>query len=79
MLTRRRTLELLARVLVEGTVVVEDVDESEVMPCTDGVVVGVVRGGDLHGTGTELHIDGDVVGDDGNESVEERMFREFAV
>ena len=58
--------ELLARVLVEGTVVVEDVDESEVMPCTDSVIVGVVRGGDLHGTGTELHVDGLRVGDDGH-------------
>ena len=56
----------LARVLVEGTVVVEDVDESEVMPCTDSVIVGVVRGGDLHGTGTELHVDGFRVGDDGH-------------
>lgn len=66
-------------VLVECPVVVEDVYEGQLVPHTDVVVVRVVRGGDLHGTSSELHVDGDGVGDNGDASVEEGVDSEFAV
>ncbi|KAI3493165.1 hypothetical protein L1887_42182 [Cichorium endivia] len=66
--TRREALHAgkVAAVFVEGTVVVEDVDELEVVALADLVIVGVVRRGDLDGTGSELHVDDDGVGDDGD-------------
>lgn len=72
-------LELLARILVERAVVVQDVYELELVPHPDLVIVRVVRGRDLHRTRPELHVDDDVVRDDRDEAVDERMFRKLAV
>lgn len=68
------SLELLSGVLVVGTVVVHQVDKLEVVPLSAFVIVGVVSGSDLDGSGSESHVDGDVIGNDGESSVDERVF-----
>ena len=72
-------LELRAGVVVERAIVVEDVDELELVPHADFVVVRVVCGSDLHGTRTKGHVDGDVICHDGDAPVKEGVLREFAV
>ena len=47
----------LSSVLVDETLVGEDVDEGELVPDADLVVVGVVGGGDLDGARAEVHLD----------------------
>jgi len=67
--TRLKTdLEPLSGVVVEGSVVVEKVDELEVVPLSTLVIVVVVSRSDLDGSGSEGHVDGDGVGDDGDSS-----------
>ena len=61
----------LAAVLVDGGVVVHDVDLGQVMALSDLEVVGVVGGRDLDDAGTEFPVD-ILVGDDRDLSVHER-------
>ena len=55
----------------------EDGDERQVMPLGAGVVVEVVRAGDLHAAGAEFAID-EVVGNDGNVAVVQRQLHPLA-
>jgi hypothetical protein len=43
------------------------------------IIVSVVRGGNLNGTGTKLHVDDNRVRDDWNSAVDERVDGEFSV
>jgi hypothetical protein len=72
-------LETLSGILVVGSVVVHQVDEFQVVPLSTFVVVVIVGRGDLDGTGTESHVDGDGVADDGDSSVDEWMDGKLAV
>ena len=63
---------LFRRVAVDGGFGREDVDQRQLVALADGVVVEVVRGGDLHHAGAELAVDV-VVGDDGDLAVAERQ------
>ena len=49
------------------------------MSNTNFIIVGIVRGSDLHGTGPELHVDGNGISDDRQTSIKEGMNREFAM
>ena len=49
------------------------------MPHSNLIIVRIVRGRDLDCSGTELHVDGDGVGDDGEAPGEEGVEGEFAV
>lgn len=72
-------LELLTRVFIKRTVIVQNIDEWQVMADSNLVIVWIMRRGDLHSAGTELHVDDDVVRDDGDAAVEEGVFGEFTV
>ena len=72
-------LEFLTSVRVKCTVIVQNVDELEFMADTDFVIIGIVRRCNLHGTCSELHVDGDFVGDNGYAAVDEGVFCELAV
>jgi hypothetical protein len=67
-------LELFSSVLVVCSIIVHQVDELEVVPLSTFVIVRVVSGGNLYGTGSESHVDGDGIGDDGESSVDEGVF-----
>ena len=66
-------------VSVERAVVVEDVDELELVAHADLVVIWIVRGRDLHRAGSECHVHNDVVRDNGDAAVQERVLRESTV
>jgi len=73
-------LEPLSSVVVEGSVVVEKIDKLEVVPLSTLVIVVIVSRSDLDGSGSESHVDGDGVGDDGNSSSrDERVDGELSV
>lgn len=72
-------LELLAGILIECTVVVQDVDEFQAMANADLVIVGIVCRRDLYGAGTERHVHDDVIRDNGYATVHEGMLGELAV
>lgn len=76
---RCRTHLVLAGVLVVRAIVVHQADELEVVPLSTLKIVRVVRRRDLDSTGTELHINGDAIGDDGNATSVEGVNDEFAV
>lgn len=59
-----------ASVIVDGALVIEDVDEGEVVPLAGIVIVGIMGGGDLHGSRTKGGIDHGV-GDDDEFAVDE--------
>lgn len=70
-------LESWSSVLVESTIIIQDVDDGELVSDADFVIVEVVSGSNLHGTGTEFHVDDYVVSDDRDFAVNERVFRKF--
>lgn len=72
-------LESFTGIVIVRSVVVHQVDEFQVVPLAAFVIVVVVRRGDLDGTGTKGHVDGDRVADDGDPSVNEGVFGELAV
>ena len=63
----------LPSVLIERAIVVQDIDERKFMPDTNFVIVGIVCWGNLDGSCSEFHIDGNRVGDNGDATVKERM------
>ncbi len=74
-LTCREAIEaaiLLRHFVVERRVLVEDVDERQVVPLADVVVVEVVPRSDLHAAGAERRI-GVVVTDDRNQALGQRQ------
>ena len=81
LLTDMETLHALVGTssVVEGAVVVQDVDKLEVVALADFVIVQIVGRRDLDSTGTELHIDGDLVGNDRNATIHEGMDSILAV
>ena len=78
-LSRITNLELLPSVGIECSVVVEDVDERKVVTDSDLVIVPIMCGGDLDGSGAELHIDDYRVGDYRDSAIDERMDGKFSV
>lgn len=72
-------LELITSVCVEGTIVVQDVDEFEVVSYTNFVIVRVVCGSNLHGASTKFHINDDRVGDDRNAAVKEGVLGKLSM
>lgn len=66
-------LELFSSILVVSSVVVHQVDKLEVVPLSTFVIVRVVSGSNLDGSGSERHVNGDAIGDDGESTVDERM------
>jgi hypothetical protein len=69
----------LSSIVIVGTIVVHEVDELKVVTLSTLVIVRIMSWGDLHGTGTKVHVDGDGVGDDGNAAVDERVHSELAM
>lgn len=68
-----------ASIRIDRAVVIEDVQELEVMPLANLVVVRVVRGRDLDRTRAEFHVR-ERVGNDGDPSCgDEGVLHEFAV
>lgn len=49
------------------------------MPQTNFVIVGIVCRRNLDSTSSELHVDNDRIGNDGNPSIKERVDYEFSV
>ena len=72
-----QALEALGAVLVDVRVEREDGDERQVVALRAGVVVEVVRAGDLQAAGAEIHVD-EIVGDDGNVAVAQRQLDPLA-
>jgi len=72
-------LESLPGVGIEGSVVVEDVDEREVVADSNLIIVSIVRRGNLDSSSTELHVDDDGVRDYWDSAVNERMDGKFSV
>ncbi len=68
-----QALELLGSVFVDVGVQREDHDQRQVVPHRAGVVVEVVRAGDLDAARAEFRVD-EVVGDDGDVAVAQRQF-----
>lgn len=66
-------LELLSGVLIVSSIVVHQIDKLEVVSLPAFVIVRVVSRGDLDGTSSEGHVDGDTIGNDGEPTVDERM------
>ena len=54
-------LELFARIFIQSTIVVQDINEFEVVPLPHGIIIRIVRWGDLDHTGSKLHIDDDPI------------------
>jgi hypothetical protein len=72
-------LEFLPSIGIKGSVVVEDVDERKVMTDSNLIIVSVMGRSNLHGSGTELHVDDNRVRDDWDSAIDERMDGEFSV
>ncbi|RUP44103.1 hypothetical protein BC936DRAFT_149942 [Jimgerdemannia flammicorona] len=66
-------------VLIEGAIVVENINEFKVVALSDLVVVEVVGWGDLDGARTECRIDEDIVDDDRDASATEWLDNIFVV
>ena len=56
---------ILTAVAIDDTVIIQHSDNLEIMAQANLKVVGVVRGGHLHATGTEFHL-GIIIGNNGN-------------
>ena len=78
-LERSTDLELLAGIIVECAVIVQNVDEREVVPDANFVIVRIMRGRNLDRAGTKGHINDDVVGHNRNAAIEEGVSRKLAV
>jgi hypothetical protein len=52
-------LEFLPSIGIKGPVVVENVDEGKVVTNPNFVIVSIMGGGNLYGSGAEFHIDDD--------------------
>ena len=72
-------LESLPSVGIEGSVVVEDVDEREVVTDSNLIIVSIMRRGNLDSSSTELHVDDNGVRDDWDSAINERMDGEFSM
>ena len=72
-------LESFSSVGIEGSVVVEDVDERKAMTDPNLIIVSIVCRGNLDSSSTELHVDDDGVRDDWNSAINERMDGKFSV
>lgn len=68
---------VFSSVLVDSTIVVEDVNLFESVSETTEVIVRVVSGGDLDGSGTEVHIDEFVIDNDLQDSVGDEWVDKF--
>ena len=64
-------------VVVQGGVRVHQVDDFHHVSLADGVVVKVVRGGDFHAAGAEVHFDV-FISDDGDNALSQRHVHHFA-
>jgi hypothetical protein len=66
-------LEKLSSILIEGTVVVHDVDKLEIVSLSDFIIIRIVCRGDLHSSGSEFHVDDDRICHDWDSAVDEWM------
>lgn len=73
------TLELFTGVDIQGTIIVEDIYEVQLVSGTDFVIVRVMSGGNLDGTRSELHVDDNRILDDRDTPVDEGVDSELAV
>ena len=71
--------ESVSSILIERPIIIQDIYKREFMPHTNFVVVGIVSGRDLHGSGSKLHINNDRIGNDWQAAVDERMDGKFTV
>lgn len=65
--------------MIVRSIVIEQVYEFQIVSFSTFVIVVIVSGSDLDGSGTEGHVDSDGVGDDGESTIEEGVFDEFTV
>ena len=72
-------LEFLSSIRIKSPVVVEDIDKWKVVTDSNLVVISIMGGGNLHSSGTELHVDDDRVRDDWDSAINERVGSEFSV
>ena len=72
------TLELRT-FAVDGTIGVEDGDELQVVTLTTFVIVGIMSRGNLHSTGTKLHVNKIGVLNDGDATTVEGVNKELAM
>jgi hypothetical protein len=72
-------LEPLTRMMIQGSIVVEDVDKVELVPHAYVIIVRIVRRSDFHSSCPKRHIDHDGVGNDWHAAIKERMLGEFSV
>ena len=73
-------LEPFAHILVQSTVIIQNVNELEVVPLSNGIIIRIVRWRDFDRTGSELHVDDDIITNNWHLPIrDERMFDEFSV
>lgn len=72
-------LKFLASVLVESPVVIHDIDKLQIVAYADFIIIGVVCWGNLNSTCSELHVDDDIIRDNGDTTVNERVKSKFAM
>ena len=77
--SRKTDLELLSSTGIQGSVIVEDVDERKIMTDSNLIIVSVVCGGNLDSSGAELHVNDDRVRDYWNSAVNEWVDGKFPV
>ena len=73
------SLELGARIIVQRTVVIQNIDKLEIMPYANFIIIGIVCRRDLDGTSSKRHVDDNRIGNDWDTSIKERMDCKFAM
>ena len=64
--------------LIEGAIVVQDIDELKFVTYSNFIIIGVVGRSDFDGTRSKLNVD-DLIADNRHSAVDERMYRIFAI
>lgn len=72
-------LECRSGVGIESSIVVQNVNELQFVAYSDLVIVRIVGGSDFDGSGSKLHIDNNIIGNNGNSPVDEWMLGKLAM
>lgn len=72
-------LELFTDALIEGPIIVEDVDEFQFMSHANFIIVWIVCRGDFYCSSPKLHIDDDIIRNNWNPALDERMFGKLSM
>ena len=72
-------LELRSSICVESTVVIQNIDKLKLLPYSNFIVIRIVSRGDLHGTSSEAHINGDIIRHYWNSAIYKRMNGKLAM